>query len=98
MKSLFNLSKVLTATFFAFALFLSVAGQATTADILGTVEDSAGRVVPGATVTATNVGTNQTRTATTNDSGNFAITNLQPGRLYCNNRGCIFQQNRRQGH
>ena len=80
MKSLFNLSKVLTATFFAFALFLSVAGQATTADILGTVEDSAGRVVPGATVTATNVGTNQTRTATTNDSGNFAITNLQPGR------------------
>ncbi len=64
---------ILAATVFSF-------GQATTADILGTVEDAGGRVVPGATVTATNAGTNQSRTATTNDSGNFAITNLQPGR------------------
>ncbi len=54
--------------------------QVTTGDIAGRVVDSTEKIVPGATVTATNKGTGQSRTATTNDSGEFSITNLPPGK------------------
>src|SRR6185437_4204157 len=39
-----------------------------------------GRVVPGATITATNKGTGVTRTATTDDAGDYTITQLPPGK------------------
>ena len=57
-----------------------VCAQVTTADITGRVLDTQGRVVTGATVTATNKGTGQSRTATTNDSGDYTITQLPPGK------------------
>jgi len=57
-----------------------VCAQVTTADLTGRVLDTQGRVVTGATVTATNKGTGQTRTATTNDSGDYTITQLPPGK------------------
>jgi len=57
-----------------------VCAQVTTADITGRVLDTQGRVVTGATVTATNKGTGQSRTATTNDSGDYTITQLSPGK------------------
>src|SRR5215469_16827444 len=45
------------------ALFAGLLAQAqTTTTLLGTVTDKTGGVVPGAEVTATNTGTNQTRT------------------------------------
>lgn len=53
--------------------------QLTTADILGTVTDASGAVVPGATVTLTNLGTNQTRTAQTSSSGDYLFTLLPVG-------------------
>lgn len=55
-------------------------GQVTTGDITGRVLDAQGRVVPGATVTARNKGTGLTRTATTNDAGEYSITELPPGK------------------
>ena len=53
--------------------------QANAADLQGTVKDSTGAVVPNATVTARNPGTNVSRTATTNDEGYYRIINVPPG-------------------
>ena len=54
-------------------------GRLTAADIEGTVQDQTGAVVPGVTVTATNVATNQSRTAVTDKGGRYYIGALQPG-------------------
>ena len=48
---------------------LGVVAQTNKGGISGTVTDSNGGVVPGATVTATNLGTNQSQTVTTSESG-----------------------------
>ena len=47
--------------------------------ILGTVTDASGAAVAGAQVTATNTGTALTRTATTNDQGDYFLTELPLG-------------------
>jgi len=47
----------------------AIFGQVSVGRISGTVTDSAGAVVPNATVTVTNPATNLSRTATTNDEG-----------------------------
>src|ERR1700728_4583870 len=61
-------------------LFTTVAfGQLTTADILGTVTDASGAVIPNATVTLTNLGTNETRVAQTGSSGDYTFTLLPVG-------------------
>src|SRR5260370_809623 len=59
---------------------IPVRAQVTTGDITGRVTDAQARVVAGATVTATNKGTGAARTATTNDAGEYTITQLPPGR------------------
>ncbi|MFN7651395.1 MAG: carboxypeptidase regulatory-like domain-containing protein, partial [Acidobacteriota bacterium] len=53
--------------------------QITTGEITGTISDSAGAVIAGATVTATNTATNTTRTATTTSAGVYNLTALPPG-------------------
>ncbi|WP_158819671.1 TonB-dependent receptor [Granulicella sp. S156] len=53
--------------------------QLTTADILGTVTDSTGAVVPKANVTLVNVDTNLQRTTVSNDSGDYEFTLLPVG-------------------
>src|SRR5215813_1189090 len=52
---------------------LNAFGQAGTSTIRGTVTDPQGNVVPGATVTLTNVGTTTSRTTTTSDLGAYAF-------------------------
>ena len=47
--------------------------QTPTGTILGSVKDAQGAVVPGATVTATNTGTQFSRTAVTDDIGEYAF-------------------------
>jgi hypothetical protein len=47
--------------------------------ILGSVTDTSGAVVPGATVIITNRATNVATSAVTNDDGNFVTPNLQVG-------------------
>jgi outer membrane receptor protein involved in Fe transport len=63
---------------------LSSAGSAQTqissGTIQGVVSDQAGAVVPGATVEAKNLGTNFTKTATTDSEGRFVLLQLPPGR------------------
>jgi hypothetical protein len=58
---------------------LSASAQEATGKILGTITDERGAVLPGAKVTATNVATQITREATTNDDGYFEITSLPIG-------------------
>jgi len=50
-----------------------------TADVVGTVTDSSGAIVPGATVTLTNAGTNVSQTAQSAGDGNYLFTLLQVG-------------------
>jgi len=47
--------------------------------VAGTVEDSTGAVVPGATVTVTDQATNQSRQATTTNDGTYVIPDLPAG-------------------
>ncbi len=47
--------------------------------IRGSIKDPQGSVVAGASVTLTHAETNQTRNATSNDSGQFSFEGVQPG-------------------
>ena len=63
-------------------LFLPVSrsfAAETTANIIGTVKDDNGSPLPGATVTAVNADTNLTRTATTDEGGEYRLALLPPG-------------------
>src|SRR4030095_5602837 len=53
--------------------------QQFTGTIRGTVLDSVGAVIPGAEVSVTNIGTNETRTLSTEDNGIYVITQFKPG-------------------
>ena len=75
MKWLFAIAFTLMGLFVSPTL-----AQVTTGDIAGRVLDPQQKVVAGATVTATNQGTGAARTATTNDAGEFTITDLAPGK------------------
>ena len=67
----------------AFCLILlaaiSVSAQLPTGTILGTVRDTSGGVVPGATVTITNTDTSLTRTGTTDATGSYRFPALPVG-------------------
>ena len=63
-----------------FALALGAVAQTlTTGDIAGTVKDPTGAVVPGATIQLNNTDTGETRTQTTNASGEYRFTTLKTG-------------------
>src|SRR5215203_2041266 len=47
--------------------------------IVGNVQDTSGATLPGATVTVTSQETNLTRTAVTNETGAYSLTNVQAG-------------------
>ncbi len=58
---------------------LPAAAQGVYGVVSGTVTDSSGAVLAGATVTVTNVDTRVTKTLTTNVAGTYSATNLIPG-------------------
>lgn len=53
--------------------------QVTSGSIFGSVTDTTGALIPGATVTVTDPTKGITRTTTSNDSGNFSLPGLLPG-------------------
>ncbi|RPI56798.1 MAG: TonB-dependent receptor [Acidobacteria bacterium] len=55
------------------------AAQVAVGTLLGNVTDESGGAVPGATITATEVRTNISRTAVSNEAGNYTFTNTAPG-------------------
>ena len=65
---------------FAFVLPAFSQTQITTGTIQGTVTDVNGAIVPGATVEIKNLGTNLSRTLTTDDGGRFVALALPPGK------------------
>src|SRR5688572_14534797 len=58
----------------------SAFAQVTTADVVGTVSDSSGGLLPGVTIAVRNDATGNTETVVTDDGGNFQILRLAPGR------------------
>jgi hypothetical protein len=61
-------------------LTVPLLGQKFTGTIRGAVTDNTGAVIPNATVTITNVGTGESRTVTTNSSGEYVAVELNPGK------------------
>jgi outer membrane receptor protein involved in Fe transport len=68
------------------ALALLVLGAAmtkaqslTSGDIAGTIQDSSGAVVPGASIKATNIGTGAVKEVISGPAGDYRISLLQPG-------------------
>jgi hypothetical protein len=57
----------------------SAKAQLTTADITGVVTDQQGGVLPGATVTLTDLGTKEARTLKSNAQGEYTFSLLRPG-------------------
>ena len=56
-----------------------VQAQTATGTILGNVKDNTGGAVPGATITATNVNTQATRSTSTDDNGQYTLPLLPVG-------------------
>src|SRR5215471_13473273 len=64
----------------AVLFFVSIlSAQGVRATIVGRVTDDTGAVLPGANITITNVGTNESRSVLSNDNGEYAIPQLAPG-------------------
>ena len=83
--ALFSLAILLLLTAAALA-------QLTTADILGTVTDQTGASVPNASVTLTNLGTNDQRTVQSNASGDYTFTLLPVGHYSISVKAGGFQE------
>src|SRR6267378_645415 len=70
----------MSAGLLAFALGSAMAwGQATTAQITGTVKDQSGAVLPGVEVTVTQTATGAKRAAVTDETGLYVFTSLPIG-------------------
>ncbi len=69
----------LTSMLFLLAFSTFVNAQNNKGSIVGTVTDPNGAVVPNAKITITNNADGQTRDITSNESGDFAFPNLDPG-------------------
>jgi hypothetical protein len=74
-----NTVKMIASIASVFLLSMAIFGQVTTGSIEGTVKDSAGAVVPGATVTVTGVTTGFNQTQQTNSDGYYFIDRVPAG-------------------
>src|SRR5689334_9841250 len=69
-------------------------GQLSTASLTGIVRDTTGAVVPGATVTLTNIATNVERSTVSNSAGNYSFLNVPPGRYTMQTSATGFRLNK----
>ena len=71
---------ILTALFLALLLLIpSLATAQSAGTITGTVSDTTGALVPGATITITDPTTKSSRTTVTDKAGQYVLANVQPG-------------------
>ncbi len=73
-------SLLLAVSFLVALSSVTSSAQVTTADLVGTVKDNTGAVVRGVKVTLINEATGVSRSAVTDEDGNYVFTSLQPGR------------------
>ncbi|MBI1787101.1 MAG: carboxypeptidase regulatory-like domain-containing protein [Acidobacteria bacterium] len=71
--------RVLLALVFVLAAAAPAAAQVLYGSLTGVVHDSAGAVIPGASVKALNVGTGQEFSSLTSDAGGYTFSNLTTG-------------------
>ena len=76
MRSQFSVIALLVALL---AIAIPVHAQTPSGEISGTVVDSSGLPVPGATITLTNQATNVVRVVQTNEVGLYVISAIPPG-------------------
>jgi hypothetical protein len=72
--------KFLPALVAGFLLALPAGAQTNQGEILGTVNDPSGAIVPGVEVHVTSLETGFERSTTTGDRGTYSVRNLQPGK------------------
>ena len=72
-------TKIFLALCFCTLMAAPALAQSTIATVTGTVTDSSGAIVPGASVIAENTKTGVKTTVTTNDSGIYLFASLTPG-------------------
>src|ERR1700722_6676666 len=76
-----GITSILSGSFLLIMFALSAWGQlGTQGTFVGAVRDASGGVVPGATVTATNIATGVVQQVTSNDDGLYVVPNLLPAR------------------
>ncbi len=80
MNKSFNQSRFLGALFMLLLALGLATAQEFRATVTGTIKDPNEAVIPGANVTITNVETNVSASATTNDEGVYTFPLLQPGK------------------
>src|SRR5439155_11844159 len=77
-----NMSRYLPVLLIISLIFLGghlASAQVSTATIAGVAQDASGAVIPGVSITAKNVETGVTRTATTDEGGRYTIPELTLG-------------------
>src|SRR5262245_44895079 len=73
------LRRAVSTAFVALAVSTSAAAQSVSGSVAGTIVDQTRQVVPGATVTLVNEQTGDSRSVTSNESGAFVFSAVQPG-------------------
>jgi hypothetical protein len=71
--------RLLLATFTLLLACAPCLSQSTSGRVLGTLTDQSGAAVGGATIVVTDVQRGVSRTVTTDETGNYAVSDLQPG-------------------
>src|SRR5687768_16168320 len=69
----------IAATILVCLLLTNTFAQTSNATLGGTVADSSAALIPGVTITATNIGTGVVTTVLSNESGSYQFPNLQTG-------------------
>ena len=93
----YPLTLLLGLTFATLPGRLHAQAQATTGVVRGTVTDSTGQPISGATVTLRHAATNAERSLTTNDQGVYAATLLRVGNYDVTGRAVGYRESRRNG-
>ena len=91
----YRLTLLLGLTFATLPGRLHAQAQATTGVVRGTVTDSTGQPISGATVTLRHAATNAERSLTTNDRGVYAATLLRVGNYDVTGRAVGYRESRR---
>src|SRR5215467_4111112 len=94
------MKKLLAGTFAVLAFLYLASGliaQTVKGVIAGTVTDPSGASVPGATVTITNIGTNESQTTTTESDGSYRFPLVPPGTYVLDVKATNFAEYRASG-